>query len=83
MRDPRQPPRRMETGWTLRLRTTEEEGSPAQAWMFYIALVLFPLWWVGAIWRVPMTRVVGGTDTEESAPLDVSQIEFGAFSMCF
>ena len=79
MRDPRQPPRRMETGWTLRLRTTEEEGSPAQAWMFYIALVLFPLWWVGAVWRVPKTRVVGGTDTEKAVPLDDPQIEFGAF----
>ena len=68
----------METGWTLRFRTTEEEGSPLQAWLFYIALVLFPLWWVGAFWRVPKTRVVGGTDTEKAVPLDDPQIEFGA-----
>jgi hypothetical protein len=78
MRDPRRPPRRMETGWTLRFRTMEEEGSPVQAWLFYIALVIFPLWWVGAFWRVPKTRVVGGTDTEKAVPLDDPQIEFGA-----
>ena len=52
-----------------------------QAWLFYIALVLFPLWWVGAFWRVPKTRVVGGTDTEKAVPLDDPQIEFGASSL--
>ncbi len=80
MRDPRRPPRRMVTSWALRLRTAEEDGSPVHAWLFYIALVLFPLWWVGAVWRVPQTRVVGGTDTEKAVPLDDPQIEFGA---CF
>ena len=80
MRDPRRPPRRMETSWALRLRTAEEEGSPVHAWLFYLALVIFPLWWVGAVWRVPQTRVVGGTDTEKAVPLDDPQIEFGA---CF
>ncbi|KAH9035879.1 hypothetical protein EDB85DRAFT_1862620 [Lactarius pseudohatsudake] len=83
MRDPRRPPRRMETGWALRFRTMEEEGSPVQAWLFYIALVLFPLWWVGAVWRVPKTRVVGGTDTEKAVPLDDPQIEFDARSWRF
>ena len=72
----------MATGWALRFRTTEEEGSPLQAWLFYLALVLFPLWWVGALWRVPQTRIVGGTDTEKAVPLDDPQIEFGA-SFCF
>lgn len=81
MRDPRRPPRRMETGWALRFRTQEEEGSPVHAWMFYIAFVLFPLWWVAAFWRVPQTRVVGGTDTEKAVPLDDPQIEFGTFSL--
>jgi hypothetical protein len=47
--------------------------------MFYIALVLFPLWWIAAVWRVPKTRVVGGTDTEKAVPLDDPQIEFGEF----
>jgi hypothetical protein len=72
----------METGWALRFRTSEEEGSPVQAWMFYIALVLFPLWWIAAFWRVPETWVVGGTDTEKAVPLDDPQIAFGAFSCC-
>ena len=47
------------------------------AWLFYFALVLFPLWWIGAVWRVPQTRLVGGTDTEKAVPLDDPQIEFG------
>jgi len=80
MRDPRRPPRRMTTGWALRTRTVDEAGSPVQAWLFYLALVLFPLWWVGAVWRVPQTRTVGGTDTEKAVPLDDPQIEFGAHS---
>ena len=73
----------METGWALRFRTSEEEGSPIQAWMFYIALVLFPLWWIAACWRVPKTRVVGGTDTEKAVPLDDPQIEFGELCLAF
>ena len=80
MRDPRRPPRHMETGWALRFRTVEEEGSPIHAWVFYLGLVVFPLWWIGAVWRVPQTRVVGGTDTEKAVPLDDPQIEFGAFN---
>ncbi|KAH9953117.1 hypothetical protein BC827DRAFT_1249960, partial [Russula dissimulans] len=48
MRDPRRPPRRMATGWALRLSTADEVGSPVQAWLFYLALVLFPLW-LGAV----------------------------------
>jgi len=68
----------METGWALRFRTAEEDGSPVQAWLFYFALVPFPLWFVGAVWRVPQTRVVGGTDNEKAVPLDDPQVEFGA-----
>ncbi|KAH9953192.1 hypothetical protein BC827DRAFT_1159384 [Russula dissimulans] len=67
---------RASTRWALRLSTTDEVGSPVQAWLFYLALVLFPLWWVGAVWRVPQTRTVGGTDTEKAVPLDDPQIEF-------
>ncbi|KAI9436564.1 hypothetical protein H4582DRAFT_2078182 [Lactarius indigo] len=77
------PPRHMETGWKLRFRTAEEGGSPVQAWLFYFALALFPLWWVGAFWRVPKARVVCGANTEESAALADSQIEFDARSWRF
>jgi hypothetical protein len=48
-------------------------------WLFYVALVLFPLWLLGAVWRVPETRLVWGTDTEKAVPLDDPQIEFGAW----
>lgn len=83
MRDPRRPPRHLETGWALRFRTVEEDGSPVHAWLFYLGLVLFPLWWIAAVWRVPQTRVVGGTDTEKAVPLDDPQIEFDARSWRF
>jgi len=73
----------METGWALRFRTAEEDGSPVQAWLFYFALVPFPLWFVGAVWRVPHTRVVGGTDNEKAVPLDDPQVEFDARSWRF
>jgi hypothetical protein len=67
----------METGWALRFRTSEEE---VHAWTFYVALVLFPHWRISAFWRVPKTRVIGGTDTEKAVPLDDPQTESGAFS---
>ena len=79
MRDPCRPLGLMETRWALRFPTVEE-GSPVHAWLFYLALVLFPLWWLGAVWRVPEMRLVRGTDTEKAVPLDDPQIEFGA---CF
>jgi hypothetical protein len=64
--------------WALRFRTVEDGSSPVHAWLFELAYVLFPLWWLGAVWRVPETRLVGGTDTEKAVPLDDLQIEFGA-----
>ncbi|KAN0128650.1 hypothetical protein V8E53_013569 [Lactarius tabidus] len=51
MRDPHRPPRRMETGWAQRFRKCEEEGSPICVWVDYVALVVFPLWWIAAVWR--------------------------------
>jgi hypothetical protein len=27
----------------------EEEGSPVHGWLFYLALVLFPLWLLGVV----------------------------------
>ncbi|KAI0320945.1 hypothetical protein OF83DRAFT_1205868 [Amylostereum chailletii] len=83
MRDPRRPPKKLETGWALRVREEEEEGSPVQAWLFYVAFVLFPLWWVASVWRTPRTREVGGTDTEKAVTLDDPQIEFDAKSWRF
>lgn len=59
MRDPRRPAKKMETGWALRFRNLEEdeEGSPVQAWMFFVGFLVFPVWWVGGwVWRVPRTR---------------------------
>ena len=63
----------METGWALRFHTVEE-GSPVRGWLFYLALVLFPLWLLGAVWRVPETGLVGGTDTEKAVLLVDPQI---------
>ena len=68
----------MQTGWAFRFRTVDDGDSPVHGWLFYLALVLFPLWWLGAVSRVPQTRLVGGTDTEKAVPLDDPQIEFDA-----
>ena len=68
----------MQTGWALCFRTVDDGDSPVHGWLFYLTLVLFPLWLLGAMWRVSQTRVVGGTDTEKAVPLDDSHIEFGA-----
>lgn len=79
MRDPRKPPRKQDTGWALRFATEGEpgSGSPLQAWFFFIGFVLFPLWWVAAIWSTPKTRRVGGSDAEKAVTLDDPQVEHG------
>ncbi|KAA1472119.1 hypothetical protein DENSPDRAFT_838294 [Dentipellis sp. KUC8613] len=83
MRDPRRPPKKLETPWSLRRRTDEEDGSPVQAWLFFIGFVLFPLWWLAAVLPTPQTRQVGGSDTEKAVTLDDPQIEFDAKSWRF
>ncbi|KAI0049421.1 hypothetical protein FA95DRAFT_876043 [Auriscalpium vulgare] len=80
MRDPHKPPRKLETGWALRFRAEDEEGSPRHAWLFYVAFVLFPLWWVASFLPTPKTRRVG-TDAEKAVTLDDPQVEFGACSI--
>ncbi|KAN0128643.1 hypothetical protein V8E53_013562, partial [Lactarius tabidus] len=77
MRHPRRPPRRMDTGWALRFRMFEEEGSPIRAWMFYVDLVC------SLVDRCFLARVVGGTDTEKAVPLDDPQNECDARSWRF
>jgi hypothetical protein len=44
-------------------RTSEEEGSRVQAYVLYRPRTL-SAWWIATFWRVPKTRVVGGTDAE-------------------
>ncbi|KAI0053989.1 hypothetical protein FA95DRAFT_1507464 [Auriscalpium vulgare] len=79
MRDPRRPTaKKLETGWALRFHSEDENGSPRHAWLFYLAFVLFPLWWVASFLPTPQTRVVGDTDTEKAVTLDDPQIEFDA-----
>ena len=80
MQDPRKPPRKRDTGWSLRFRGEEEVGSPVQAWFFFVGFVLFPLWWAASIMRTPETRQVGGSDTEKAVTLDDPQVEHGTFA---
>ncbi|KAI0629978.1 hypothetical protein C8Q77DRAFT_1064680 [Trametes polyzona] len=80
MRDPRKPPRIQPTPWHLRLRTPEQEGSPIHGWFFFLGFILFPLWYVASVWRIPQTRQVGGTDTEKAVTLDDPQVEHDARS---
>ena len=77
MRDPRRPPRVHSTPWSLRFRSSDEEGSPRHAWIFFIGFILYPLWWVAAFLPRPETRRVGGTDTEKAVTLDDPQVEHG------
>jgi hypothetical protein len=45
------------------------------AWCFFVGFVLFPVWWVAALFlRTPRTRVVGD---EKGVSLDDPQIEHG------
>jgi hypothetical protein len=83
MQDPRKPPRKRDTGWSLRFRGEEEVGSPVQAWFFFVGFVLFPLWWAASIMRTPETRQVGGSDTEKAVTLDDPQVEHGTFLSCY
>ena len=77
MRDPRRPPKIQPTEWSLKLKGPDEDGSPIQAWCFFIGFVLFPIWWVASFTPIPKTRRVGGTDTEKAVTLDDPQVEHG------
>lgn len=78
MKDPRKP-KIQGTGWALAFKDmdNEEEGSPVQAWLFFLGFVFFPFWWVASLWRIPKTRTVGGTDTEKAVVVDDPQVEHG------
>jgi len=78
MQDPQKPPRKRDTGWSLRFKDEDEAGSPIQAWFFFIGFVLFPLWWAASVTRTPKTRRVGGSDTEKAVTLDDPQVEHDA-----
>lgn len=77
MRDPRKPPRVQPTSWGLRFRTEFEDGSPIHAWFFFLGFILFPLWWLASVWRIPRTRSVGGSEVEKAVTLDDPQVEHG------
>ncbi|KAI8986127.1 hypothetical protein BD414DRAFT_487738 [Trametes punicea] len=80
MRDPRKPPRVHPTHWHLELSTPDHDGSPVQAWLFFLGFIFFPLWYIASFWRIPKTRQVGGTDTEKAVTLDDPQVEHDARS---
>lgn len=77
MRDPRRPPKKLaETPWTLHFRGEDEPGSSVHAWCFFLGFILFPVWWIAALFlRTPHTRVVGD---EKGVSLDDPQIEHDA-----
>ncbi|KAF9241105.1 hypothetical protein BU15DRAFT_87342 [Melanogaster broomeanus] len=64
--------------------TDDEAGSPLQAWCFFIGFILFPVWWIAALFlRIPKTRVVGNADVEKAVTIDDPQIEHDAKSWRF
>ena len=76
MRDPRRPPPRREVGWTLRLSSLDDGGSPFAAWAFWFGFLFPLLWWTASFWRIPQTRMVG-TDTEKAVVVDDPFFERG------
>lgn len=76
MRDPRRPPKKLaDTPWTLHFATEDDPRSPVHAWCFFLGFILFPAWWIAALFlRTPGTRVVGD---EKGMSLDDPQIEHG------
>jgi hypothetical protein len=79
MRDPRKPKKVQGTGWALSFKDAdnEENGSPVQAWCFFLGFIIFPIWWVASFLKVPKTRTVGGTDVEKAVVVDDPQVEHG------
>ncbi|CAA7261534.1 unnamed protein product [Cyclocybe aegerita] len=95
MRDPRKPPPIRSTPWSLSFPSYVQEGesrwafagwverggSPLHAWIFFIGFIIFPLWWVAALFiPIPRTRRLGGTDAEKGVVLDDPQVEHDAHS---
>ncbi|EGN98180.1 hypothetical protein SERLA73DRAFT_91425 [Serpula lacrymans var. lacrymans S7.3] len=80
MRDPRRPPKKLhDTEWSLRFKTEDEPGSPLHAWAFFIGFILFPAWWIAALFfRVPKTRTVGEPEIEKAVTIDDPQVEHDA-----
>jgi hypothetical protein len=83
MRDPRKPKKVQGTGWALSFKDAdnEENGSPVQAWCFFLGFIIFPIWWVASFLKVPKTRTVGGTDVEKAVVVDDPQVEHGEYSV--
>lgn len=59
----------------------EGGGSPPHAWLFFLGFIIFPLWWIAALLKIPQTRKIeGGHDGQKSVVLDDPQVEHDARS---
>lgn len=76
VRDPKKAPPKRSVGWTLRLRTADDHGSPIQAWCFWAGFLFPLLWWFASFWPIPKTRIL---DAEKSIPVDDPNVEHGAY----
>ncbi|KAF5315130.1 hypothetical protein D9619_007234 [Psilocybe cf. subviscida] len=94
MRDPRKPNPVQNTPWTLSFPShvdseesrwswrgwVERGGSPIHAWLFFIGFIIFPIWWLAALFiPVPRTRHLPA-DAEKGVILDDPQVEHDAKS---
>jgi len=62
----------------------EGGGSPLHAWLFFIGFIVFPLWWIASVTKIPRTRrIEGGHDGQKSVVLDDPQVEHDAKSWRF
>ena len=91
MRDPRKPSPVHNTPWSLSFPShvdpeesrwawrgwVERGGSPLHAWLFFIGFIIFPIWWLAALFiPVPRTRHLPA-DAEKGVMLDDPQVEHG------
>jgi hypothetical protein len=94
MRDPRKPNPVQSTPWSLSFPShvdpgeprwawrgwVERGGSPIHAWLFFIGFIIFPIWWLAALFiPVPRTRHLPA-DAEKGVILDDPQVEHDAKS---
>ncbi|KAG6888404.1 hypothetical protein C0995_008408 [Termitomyces sp. Mi166 len=91
MRDPRKPAPIQRTPWSLSLPVgrgepgegwrgwTDRGGSPLHAWLFFVGFVLFPLWWIASLTRIPKTRTLDGQE-KGVVMIDDPQVEHDAKS---
>jgi len=46
-----------------------------------LGFIIFPLWWIALVWRIPQTGSAGGSEVEKAVTFDSPQVEHGQLSL--